>query len=781
MSGSAGRSGARFFKGAALAGASWLAVGAAPAFAQEQAAATEVGEIIVTAQKREEAINTVPMSITALTGESLTELGVTQTADLSRVVPGFTYTESKVGTPIYTLRGVGFADIALGGRPTVSVYHDEAPVPFTIETRGGNVDLSRVEVLMGPQGTLYGQNSTGGAINLVANRPTGEFQSGLDLTVGNFDAITIGGFLSGPITPTLNGRIAVQQQQNGGWQKNYRTGERMAALNLTSWRMLLDWTPSDRLRVGFNLNGFLDRSESQAPQFRSVHSTASPFAPLIDGLLDYPAAPNDNAAADWTPDDYARDNRFIQANVRIDYDLTPELTLTSLSSYSTYDEDQVQDIDGMSLVNLHQQTYGSIESYFQELRIAGDLTDQLYFVLGANYASDRTREENFDYIGESTQAYLFTPLGLPLFTDFRLQNNQDIETTAVFGNIEFKPTEVMKLYAGARYTRSINEFEGCTSDSGDGNTALIFTGFNNFLRFLEGRPPIPAIAPGGCVTSDQFHVPQLIVSELDEDNVSWRVGFDWDVAPRTMVYANVSRGYKAGGFPTLGATATAQYDPTLQESVTAYEAGIKARVVDTLQLNAAVYHYDYEDKQVLGIVADPIFDRLLRLINIPESEINGVEVSLNWAPVEGLDIRAATSYVDSEILGEFVAYNPLGVLQDFGGESFPNTPEWQHQADISYQWAATGEWDAFVGVSANHQGKTNTELGEMPELAKRAYTLVDLRGGLESNSGAWRLMGWVRNATDETYWTSAARNIDVYNRFMGMPRTFGVTLTYRYN
>lgn len=780
MSGSSGRGGARFFKGVALASASWLAVGAGQAMAQEQAP-TEVGEIIVTAQKREEAINTVPMSITAVTGDSLTELGVTQTADLSKVVPGFTYTESKVGTPIYTLRGVGFADIALGGRPTVSVYHDEAPVPFTIETRGGNLDLSRVEVLMGPQGTLFGQNSTGGAINLVANRPTSEFQSGLDLTVGNFAAVTIGGFLSGPITPTLKGRIAVQQQQNEGWQKNYRTGDRMAALNLTSWRMLLDWTPSDRLSVGFNLNGFLDRSESQAPQFRSVHSTASPFAPLIDGLLDYPAAPNDNAAADWTPDDYARDNRFIQGNIRVDYDLTDALTLTSLSSYGAYDEDQVQDIDGMSLVNLQQQTYGSIESFFQELRVAGDLTDQIYFVLGANYASDRTREENFDYIGESTQAYLFTPLGLPLFTDFRLQNNQDIETTAVFGNVEFQATEALKLYAGARYTHSINEFEGCTSDSGDGNTAVIFTGFNNFLRFLEGLPPIPAIAAGGCVTSDQFHVPHLIKSKLDEDNVSWRVGADWDLRPGTMVYANVSRGYKAGGFPTLGATATAQYDPTLQESVTAYEVGIKSRVVDTLQLNAAVYHYDYEDKQVLGIVADPIFDRLLRLINIPESEINGAEVSLNWAPVEGLNVRAATSYVDSEILGDFVAYNPLGVLQNFGGEPFPNTPEWQHQVDVSYQWPVNAHWDAFAGLSANYQDETNTELGQMPELAKKSYTLVDLRGGVESDSGAWRLMGWVRNAADETYWTSAARNIDVYNRFMGMPRTFGVTLTYRYN
>ncbi|MBX3485797.1 TonB-dependent receptor [Phenylobacterium sp.] len=763
--------------GALLAGVSLLAIWPTMAAAAD----AQVEELIVTAQKREEAINSVPMSITALSGDSLAERGVVQTADLARVVPGFTYTESRVGTPIYTLRGVGFADIALGGRPTVSVYQDEAPIPFTIETRGGALDLARLEVLKGPQGTLYGQNSTGGAINLVSARPTRTFAAGVDLEAGNFDAFRVGGFLSGPIGETLTARLAFQQQQNGGWQKNYRTGEDMAALNLTSARLLLDWTPSDRLRVDLNLNGFIDRSESQAPQLVSIHNAASPAAALIPGLIGYPLPQNpDNRDADWTPGDYHRDNSFIQANVRVDYDITDKLTLTSMTSYSAYDQDQLQDVDGQTLKGLEQRTFGKIHSFYQEVRIAGDLSDRVYFVLGANYASDRTREENFDDISGSTQAFTFVALNPLRFNAFEMRNNQDIKTYAAFGNLEFKVTDALKLYGGARYTRSVNDFQGCTGDIGDGQTAAIFTTFSNFKRALGGLPPIPAIARGGCVTADALSVPQLIVSELDEDNVSWRAGFDWKFGDGSLAYANISRGYKAGGYPTLGATATAQYDPTLQEKVTSYEAGLKVALPGALQLNGAIYHYDYRDKQVLGIVQDPSFGRLLRLINVPKSKVDGAEAQLGWAPVAGLNVNASVAYVDSKIRGSFISSNPLGVDQDFGGEPFPNTPKWQYQLDASYQWAVNDRFDAVVGASASHQGGTNTELGQFVELRKKAYTLVDLRAGVESHDGDWRLMGWIRNVGDTAYWTSAARSIDVYDRYMGMPRTYGLTLTYRY-
>lgn len=770
---------------ATMAGASVLALCAGSAWGQEGGEGpAQDGEgggldvVVVTAQKREQAINSVPMSISALGSEQLSEAGVDQVADLARVVPGFFYTQTRVGTPIYSLRGVGFADFAIAGRPTVSIYHDEAPVPFAVETVGNGYDLERIEVLKGPQGTLFGTNSTGGAVNLVAARPTDTFEAGIELGLGNFNATRIGGFVSGPITGTLRARASMLNTQDGGWQTNYRTGEPMAALNLTTGRLLFDWTPTDRLSLSLGINGFIDRSEPQAPQLVSVFNLTSPFAAQV-GLPGLTLPPADSIrAADWSLNDYHRNNRFVQTNLRADYDLTDRLTLTSLSSYSVFREDQIVDVDGTPIVGLEQHTLGKIHSFFEEIRLSGDLTDRLYFVAGANYATDETRENNFDRIG-TTGAYSFVSLGLPRYHTFRLQNDQDMTTYAAFANFEFKLTDTLNLSAGARYTRADNDFGGCSADAGDGITASVYTGYSRILRGRIGLPPLATpIAPGGCFTMDAQYVPQFVTKTLDEDNVAWRVGADWTFRPNSMLYANVSQGYKAGGFSSLSATTISQYDPAVQEELLAYEAGFKIAVTSDLQLNGAIYRYDYTDKQVLGIVPDPALTRLLKLVNIPKSRVNGAELQVAWYPLDGLSITGTSSYVDSKIEGDFIAYNPLAVLQNFSGQPFPHTPEWQHQIDVSYQWPITAGFEAFLGASAYSATKTNTELGLLPQLEKPGYQLIDLRAGIEDADKNWKLMGWIRNAAEERYWTYAARTGDVYNRMMGKPLTYGLTLTY---
>ena len=769
-------------------GASLLAMSVGVAYAQDAAApekkqdaAASVEKVVVTAQKREQAVNDVPISITVLGQKALDERGVDQVDDLARVVPGFSYTESRVGTPIYTLRGVGFNDIALGGRPTVSVYQDEAPLPFTIETRGGFFDLDRVEILNGPQGTLFGQNATGGAINLIAAKPQDEFGGRIEAGYGNFNAFTVGGHVTGPISDDLRYRLAVEHQSNDGFQENFRTGESIGALDLTSARALLEWTPTDRLKVNLNLNGFVDRSESQIPQVVAITPSFPGLAGFIPGLLTQPIGPNNNRDVDFTPDDYERDNSFFQANVRVDIDLNDSFTFTSLSSYSTYDQEQVVDIDGMEVRGLQQLTRGDIDSFYQELRIAGKLGDRAYVTFGGNYASDRTREFNFDDLSGSTQSLAFTGLGLPVFETFTLQNDQDIEIIGLFGHAEYDLTETVTLQAGARYTQSTNDFVGCSRDAGDGVTAQIFTGFINFLRSLSALGPIAPIPAGGCIAANGLEAPpQGIVNQLEEDNISWRLGIDWKPSDGILLYANTSRGYKAGGFPTLGATQAAQYEPTTQEELTAYEIGVKATVSDALQVNGALYHYDYVDKQVLGFVFDPALGELLRLVNIPESEVDGAEVQVVWSPIEGLDVNATASYVTTEIIGSFPGVDVDGNVVDFGGGSFPNTPEWQFAGDIAYAWTISTDLGAFVGANASYRTSTNAELGNVPRLAIDGYALVDLRAGLETNDGRWRFSAWVRNVGDEYYFTNASSTIDSLVRYTGAPRTYGLTLTHSF-
>jgi outer membrane receptor protein involved in Fe transport len=773
----------------ALAGASLLALAAvstAARAADAVPAATAVAEsatvteIVVTAQKREEKVNSVPMSITAVTGAQLAAAGVTEVRDLVKVTPGFSFADSYVGSPIYTLRGVGFSDISLGGRPTVSIYADEAPIPFAIETRGANFDLDRVEVLKGPQGTLFGQNATGGAINFIAARPTTSFRAGAEATYGAYNTINLSGFVSGPVNDTLGVRLAVKHDSADGWQHSYTTGATNGAVDFTQARAIVAWTPSARLKASLTLTGWVDRSDVQAGQLVAITPSVPAAAGYVPGLLNYPLAPNNAEAADFNPgQDYGRDNTFVQAVGRIDYTLPDAITFTSLTAYSHYRENQLQDIDGTTLSGLSQQTYGKIDSISEELRATGDLTRRGHFTAGFNYAHDDVRELNHDVLVQSTQAYLFVPLGGTLFADFNDSNNQKVDTIAGFANADYNLTDTLNIYGGVRYTDTRNHFNGCSSDSGDDNAAANFGLFQNYLRGLFGLPANPAIPPGGCVTANAAYVPGLIVSTLDEDNVSWRGGAQWKPTPGVLLYANASKGFKAGGYPSLGATAAAQYLPAVQESVIAYEGGFKATLLaNTLQLNGAVFYYDYRDKQVLGRVLDPVFGPLLKLVNVPTSHITGAELQTTWVPVRGLNIAVGGSFIDSKIDGSFVNYDPNGALVDFKGEAFPNTPKWQLTSDISYRWPVTEALNAFVGGGVYYQTSTNSQLGDLPLLEVNAYSLIDLRAGVETKDRRWRVSVWGRNVGNTFYATTINRDLDTTVRFAGMPATYGVTVSY---
>ncbi|HEX3888765.1 MAG TPA: TonB-dependent receptor [Phenylobacterium sp.] len=767
-----------------LAGASLAVLAVAPT-ARAADAATDntpsVQEIVVTAEKREENVNKVPMSIVAATGAQLQALGIDQPRDLVKITPSFTYADSYVGSPIYTLRGVGFSDNSLGGRPTVSIYTDEAPIPFAIETRGADLDLERVEVLKGPQGTLFGQNATGGAINYIDAKPTDTFQAGAHASYGSYNAVDVGGFVSGPVADTLQARASIDHTQMDPWQRSYTTGARTGAGDFTSGRVILAWTPDANLKVQLNLNGYVEGSELQAGQLIGVSPSIPAAGALIPALSNYPLAPHSATAANFDPGaNYHRNNHFGQANLRVDYSLPHDLTLTSITSYSGYSERQLQDLDGTALANLNQFTRGEISSWSEEARIAGPLMDRGHFVVGFNYADDRVLESNFLQIPYSTPAFTFVPFGLPLYTAFRDMDNQHATTVAGFGSADYDVTDAVKIYGGVRYTQSNDAFNGCTGDNGNGVAAEDFGFLYNLSRAAVGLPANPPIAPGGCITAAPGLVPGLVRSTLDQNNVSWRVGAQWTLTEGMLVYANVSKGYKAGGYPDLAASAASQFAPTLQESVLAYEAGFKATLLDrTLQLNGAGFYYDYADKQILGRVLDPVFGPLLKLVNVPHSSITGAELQLDWTPIRGLDVSAGGSYIHSEILDHFTNYDPNGALTDFNGEAFPNTPKWQLDSSIGYHWGLNDRLDGFVGGNVTYQSATNSQLGDLPLLKIDAYALLDLRAGVETRDGAWRLSVFGRNVTNAYYWTAANHDLDTTVRFAGMPATWGVRLDYR--
>ncbi len=728
----------------------------------------------MTAQKRAQSIDKVGLSITALTGDQLTQQGVTETSELTKVVPGFNFTQSAYASPVYTIRGVGFQESSLAASPAVSVYVDEVPLPFPIETEAAALDLERVEVLKGPQGTLFGENSTGGAVNYVSAKPTNALQAGADVSFGRFDTTDVSGFLSGPITGTLKARLSLRAIEGGNYQQSYTSSETLGARNQVQGRLLLDWQPIEKLTVKVNLNISQNKSDTPASQVIGISSSAA-GVPLTPGLASYPLAPADDRAAGWDPDaQYRRDNIFYQASTREDYDFGDDVMLTAITAYERFTRNQPFDQDGTPFQDVFQRLTGSITTVNQEVRLAGRFGNRGNWLVGGNYESDQVNDNADELIKDSTTANV---PGLS-FTDELNGTRQDVKTYAAFSNIDFEILPSLTAQAGARYTEADRAYQGCGRDAGDGQLANVV---ETLQAVVKGPANVVPISPGGCITLGPTLDPGEVNLNLDQSNVSWRTGLSWQLNAATLLYVSISKGYKSGSFPTLGALFSIQDAPVTQESVLSYEGGFKAALLGrTLQVNAATFYYDYTNKQIRGYFDAPLFGALESLINIPKSRVVGFELSTDWHPLPGVTLSPAVTLVNSRIGGNFASLTPLLQTAQLTGESFPDTPEWQAYMNAEYRREISASLDGFFGLNATYQSATDGAVGDVPLFKLKSYTLLDLRAGVESKSGAYRLSLWGRNVTNEFYATYTGRNVDVDHRYAGMPATFGFTLSYRY-
>jgi len=770
------------FWGRTLAGASFIALVASAAGAQAQTATDDAaGDIIVTAQRRSESINQIPVSISASTGDQLQSLGVNDVAGLQKIVPGFSFALGNYGAPIYSIRGIGFNDNSLAAKPAVALSIDEVPLPFPVMAQGATLDLDRVEVLKGPQGTLYGQNATGGAVNYISAKPTDEASMGFNIDFGRFNALNVSTFISGPLSDTLRARLAVGVDRADEWQKSYTRDDSLGEQELYKGRFLLEWEPSADFRATFSANGFIDKSDTMAAQVIAITPLVEPPVHIPQGLLDYPLAPRNNRAADWdAARPYAQDNHMYQLALRLEYDLSEAIRLTSISSYANYHLDRPNDIDGTSYEDYYTVARGSARVLSQELRLSGDHDGRIRWIVGGNYERDRVNQRDYFYVRDNGNAYALEAFGGAYFDGYN-DSRQRLTTLAAFGNLDVDLGDAITLHGGIRYTRAKISHAGCTGDGGTGDLSFLFSNFSNYLRSLSGLAPLPQPADGVCVTlgpGPEF-VPGAIAGRLTQDNVSWRAGVDWKPAPGILAYVNVSKGYKSGSFPNLAASTAEQYAPVSQESVLAYEAGIKARL-GIAQLNGAVFYYDYRDKQLLGRVIVPVFGPLTSLVNIPKSSITGAELQLTLRPVDGLTLTGGGTYIDSKIKGGFTNYDPFGAVRNFGGDPFPLTPKWQASGDVQYEFPVSDDLKAFAGANASYQGKTNGGLGEIDLLRIDDYVLIDLRAGVKSADDKWRFSIWGRNITDKYYWTNADHSGNTTIRLAGRPATYGASLAFRY-
>jgi iron complex outermembrane receptor protein len=809
----------------------------------DQGAAENV--IIVTANKRSQSINDVGMSITAVAGDDLAVRGVSSVDDLAKLVPGFTFQPSPYATPVYTIRGVGLYDNGLASSPAVTTYVDEIPVPFPAMTTGITLDLERVEVLKGPQGTLFGQNSTGGAINYIAAKPTDNFSAGGSISYDNFSLVDFNGYVSGPLSDTLKARVAFRAVTGGAWQKSLtRPNDELGSSEQFVGRILVDWEPSDNLRFNLNVNGFTDNSDIQAAQysegllnvtaagdpnnpyaiidpvrFASINDPTSPnydatflgrqalMVARLNGMSGYPEpfnselqqitdlamrgpiAPDDARAADWNPAWPNKHNKdYYQVALRAAYDLNDDITLTSITSFQKLTSDAYLELDASAAFALENRSFGSVKNFSQELRISGE-TGRLNWLIGGNYDSVKHDESANPFF---TGLSLNEPAPGLIFTQTLANLKQNIKTYSIFANAEFEIVDNLTVQAGVRYTDSNNSAQMCTSDpTAAQNVSTFFTILQSILAGAGAKTtPVVPIGPGDCyqltLAPDLSPVVTPELRTLDEENTSWRFGVNYKLGGGGLVYANASRGFKAGIFSPIAGSSVSASEPAVQERVDAFEAGVKLPLMDQdVQLNAAVFHYKYRDKQIRAKELDPIFGSLEKLINVPRSKVTGAEVELVVRPVDGLHLSASGSYLDSEITsttGNF--FNQQAYRGAFTGSDLPYTPKFTGVLDAQYDWSLGDTLAAFVGSSVNIQGKSYATPGNAilknDEFVIPSYALLDLRAGLGAADGSWRVSIFGRNVTDKYYITTSFASGDVRYRYAGRPATYGATVSFKY-
>lgn len=801
---------------------------AAPSNPSSQQNAGDNGDsqdIVVTANKREERLNRVGLTVTAISGEALAERRITSVQDIAAAVPGLKFADSGAGTPIFTLRGVGFNEESLGVYPSVSVYTDEVPLPFPVLTLRAAFDLDRVEALKGPQGTLFGQNATGGAINYIAAKPTDTLSYGADISYGRYNDISGNAFISAPLGEKSGVRLALSGEHSNGWQRSLsRPADRNGAQKYLSGRLTFTLNPSDSLRLRASVTAWQDKSEPQAAQLIAVRAQ-NPTA-VQPGVFAAPFGTQDPRSADWTTTanyvvfknvatgDFSvvpkttgnlapRSNRkFIQGALRADLDIGDVATLTSITSYLSYDQHLFSDKDGtaQAVANIGDGL-ANIHSFNQELRLANSNTGPFRWVVGANYESSKTFEDQgltFANGSSSNPNTLFiNTTGSEVL--------QNIRNYAFFANGEYGVTNELTLKLGGRYTNSRNRAELCSKGNGDGLVSTLF----NIVGGFSGNAFTP-IGVNGCYVLNNRGVPgERLRNTLAENNVSWRAGLDYKPNEDVLFYANVSKGYKAGSFPTLASASYVAYFPVTQESVLSYEAGFKASFADRkIQLNGAAFYYNYTNKQIRGKIVDPIFDVLDILINVPKSKIFGAEAELTVRPTQGLTLGASAVYLDSQVqinngtrfVGPTAYGNSCTVANapgpcDFTGSELPFTPKFSYNLSLDYRHSL-GDGSVIFGANLRGQSTSVSTLNgrsiQFRTLANDrrasfvnqpfvipAYAVVDARLGYEFNDRRYKVMLWGKNIFNKYYVTNAAHYLDTTVRFTGQAATYGITLSIK--
>ena len=777
-------------------------------------------EVIVTAQKRNQSENDIGIAISTWTGNELRDMGVVSAEDMALRTPGLTVNESSAtGVPLYTIRGVGFQDYSTGASSTVGIYFDQVAMPYTVMTRGLLFDAERVEVLKGPQGDLYGRNTTAGQINFISNKPSEEFEVGVNVGYSSYSTVDFEGFVNGSMGENAQGRIALKTiQSSEGWQKSVDGDDELGEKDVTALRASFNIELSEDANLLLVAHHVDDQSDNKAntaydgreiglAEFSAPYSAVAPY--LASGETPPWYSTDDNEAAGWT-NSYTssitgttfdlrpkRDNQLKGMSAHLDWDLG-NVSLTSITAYNKFERVERNDWDGGQYNDSSNINTTDLSVFSQELQLSGS-TDSVDWLVGAYYSTDEM-EEYYHYFmsdslyGGASLVFDIAPFKLNgtgiLELDTKYQ--QETDSSAIFGHVEWQFTGALKLTVGGRYTKEQRDWSGCTYVADDNSLGS----FNNILfgttlsagscGTIDDRPSSPTFILGLLGTPDANNGLAVFTDTIDTSRMMGKIGLDYTPSDNVLYYASISQAFKSGGFNGANSNTTTQLMPYDEEILTSYEIGAKATLLEgSMQLNAAVFSYDYKDKQEKDRVIT-LVGAISGLTNVDESSITGAEIDIQWLPTDGLRLAFGGAWLDTEIeqWQAVDAANSAWLVNtatfDASGSELPQAPSLSYTALIGYDTNITENLILGMALDLSYTDKTTG--GVAPERATEDYTVINARLSISDASEKWKTLLWVRNVADEDYYASAFLGGNgPYVRSMGMPRTVGVSLSYSFD
>lgn len=713
---------------------------------------SSVATVIVSAQRRDESIQEVPQTVSVLGGELFEETGAGRTAaEIVRFIPSASAaTLDGHGFPRWHIRGIGTGRPGASNVSPIGIYVDDVYLGSSLLTGGPVFDIERVEVLPGPQGTLWGKNSPGGAIHFISRRPSFETGGFLQTEVANYNSKRTQGAATGTlIEDRLAGRLSFSTESSDVWAKNITKGLR-GSLDDSAIRgqLLARLSPNVEANLSVHYRDFSQNDQTSYTIFGPPGETDNRGVPYVR----YPDriyqlnAPHESS------------HYQTGAVFTLDWALADGYRLTAITGYERATHGGVSDGDTSPLEISRSYSDNEVSQWSQEIRLVSPTEQRrLSWIAGLHLFYQDIDEFS---AGGSLDVPELYPGTVPAYNYSAAEHSAF--SYAGFGSVNFELTEKLGLRAGVRWSRETKELEAHRERA---------TGTVHFPNTHRWWVP-------GLVDSDGF------VRTVEHDhkktwnNVSWDLSLSYEILPHINSYFRVARGFKGGGFDNAATQAT--FAVTDAEYITSYEGGFKTQWFDgRLAFNSAVFFYDYEDIQVTIIRWDPELNNSSALLrNAGQAEVKGAEFELLAVPVRGLNVRAGFAYLDTEYV-EYYETGPNGVItNDYSGNRFVRAPKYSGYVGVDYNFPLAGGV-VTLGADADSRSRIfySATAPDNPANQQAGYTLYNARVSYSFPSDRFRVTAFVDNVTDKVYTHATLPASETVNRHaLGAPRTYGVSL-----